>query len=452
MNYAVEPPVQRRRQRAWATLTIIVINVAVYVLTSYENFLTQITDEWMYKLAFIPALIQEPSQWYRIFISMFAHADILHILFNMWALYIFGPSVERRIGSGKYLVLYLVSGVVATIFHTAFIPVLGGINVIVPAIGASGAISGVLGAYLLLFPYRPLTMCYFMFLIPLCFTSSASWFLIFWFATQVIYGYLRFGGVAFFAHVGGFIGGLTLIYFLAKRREPLSPFSLWEYRPGLEQRAKAVLAILLVSVISGAMYSMLIADSMSGVYVYNVSVKVGGQVIEDQGAYTIDGNYVPPSTNEARIVLNRIVWSGLIHNTYSYETNTPVKILYRDTILAQGCANRIRIFVDVNGVGVYDSRNILKWFNGTIVTDIINMTSSFYGYTICSILERNVLFYAEISGEDVSIPIAREVIPPFASIAAILTIIALLVVIYKDRELAEPLPWIFTPGFTSWWA
>jgi hypothetical protein len=197
---------------------------------------------------------------------------------------------------------------------------------------------------------------------------------------------------------------------------------------------------------------MFIADSMSGVYVYNVSVKVGGQVIEDQGVYTIDGNYVPPSINEARIVLNRIVWSGLIINRNSYEPNTPVKISYRDTILAQGCANRIRIFVDVNGVGMYDSRNILKWFNGTIVTDIISMTSSFYGYTVCSISERNTVFHVEISGEDVSTPIAREVIPPFASIAILLTTIALLVVIYKDRELAEPLPWIFTPGFTSWWA
>jgi len=97
---------------------------------------------------FIPSLVGNPSQWYRVFTSMFLHADFFHILFNMYFLCVFGRAVESILGKSRFLLLYLAAGIFASIFHTAF-SFIGGLSAYtVPAIGASGAISGILGAYL----------------------------------------------------------------------------------------------------------------------------------------------------------------------------------------------------------------------------------------------------------------------------------------------------------------
>ncbi|MEM3999098.1 MAG: rhomboid family intramembrane serine protease, partial [Ignisphaera sp.] len=111
--------IEERRKRPIATIAIVAINVAVYLYTSYQNFFAQTTDEWINALSYVPVLLQTPSQWYRIITSMFTHADIFHIFFNMWFLYFFGSEVEKRLGSLKYLILYFASGLLAIVFHTA---------------------------------------------------------------------------------------------------------------------------------------------------------------------------------------------------------------------------------------------------------------------------------------------------------------------------------------------
>src|SRR5437868_2692500 len=153
--------------------------------------------------------------------SMFLHASWLHLIGNMWALWIFGDNVEDYLGHFSYLVFYLVSGTLASLAHLIFN---WGSNV--PSVGASGAIAGVMGAYFLLYPAaRVLTLIPFFFIY---FTWLPAWIVLaYWFvvqflsgaATSIAYSDRTSGGVAFWAHVGGFIAGLALIK-LFPRRQP----------------------------------------------------------------------------------------------------------------------------------------------------------------------------------------------------------------------------------------
>ncbi len=132
---------------------------------------------------------------------MFLHADFFHILFNMYFLYLFGRAAEEALGRIRYLALYFVSGIAASIFHAAFSFLGGATAYVIPAIGASGAISGVLGAYLILFPGTSIVIGSFFLYIPMFFRVKAAYYMIFWFATELIYGFARLGGgTAFFAH------------------------------------------------------------------------------------------------------------------------------------------------------------------------------------------------------------------------------------------------------------
>ena len=145
-----------------------------------------------------------------LFTSMFIHGDILHILGNLWFLWIFGDNVEDKMGHFKYLLFYLTSGIVAMVFH-----IVTNSMSQVPAVGASGAIAGVMGAYMILFPMsRILT------LVPIIIFFSfielpAFFFLGLWFVYQFLLGTLTLGmqgvgGIAFWAHIGGFIWGFFI--------------------------------------------------------------------------------------------------------------------------------------------------------------------------------------------------------------------------------------------------
>lgn len=174
-------------------------------------------------LGVVPArLLQEINGWgiLTLFTSMFLHGGWAHLISNMLALYIFGDNVEDRMGSGRYLFFYLASGVAAALVHIGFNP-----QSTIPTIGASGAISGVLAAYFLFFPSaRVITLMPFFFL-PWFVEIPAVIYLGFWFVSQVFNGFLTivtgmqaFGGVAWWAHVGGFVAGLVLGPLLARRR------------------------------------------------------------------------------------------------------------------------------------------------------------------------------------------------------------------------------------------
>jgi membrane associated rhomboid family serine protease len=156
--------------------------------------------------------------WVTIFTSMFLHGGWFHIVSNMWILFIFGDNVEDRMGSGGYLVFYLLSGVAAALTQAFFLP-----NSSSPMVGASGAIAGVLGAYLLLFPRARILSLVPIFFIFTLIEIPAVIFLLFWFASQLFSGFLSLGGasgsgVAWWAHIGGFMFGLVSVFLFAKRR------------------------------------------------------------------------------------------------------------------------------------------------------------------------------------------------------------------------------------------
>ncbi|MGD8402694.1 MAG: rhomboid family intramembrane serine protease [Anaerolineales bacterium] len=157
------------------------------------------------------------SDWVTIFSSMFLHGGWFHILSNMWILFIFGDNVEDRMGSGRYLVFYLLSGVAAALTQAFFLP-----NSSSPMVGASGAIAGVLGAYLLLFPRARILSLVPIFFIFTLIEIPAIVFLLFWFASQLFSGFLSLGGasgsgVAWWAHIGGFTFGLLGAFLIARR-------------------------------------------------------------------------------------------------------------------------------------------------------------------------------------------------------------------------------------------
>jgi membrane associated rhomboid family serine protease len=180
---------------------LIAANVAVFVLQWTQG-------KALDRFAAIPASISHGRAVYTIFTSMFMHGGILHILSNMWFLYIFGDNVEDAFGHIGYLAFYLVSGVCGALLQIAV-----SLNSKIPMIGASGAISGVLGAYLVLYPGARILTLLPIFIFIQFINVPAFVFLGFWIIIQLLSGLAlprAGGGVAFFAHIGGFAFGLLM--------------------------------------------------------------------------------------------------------------------------------------------------------------------------------------------------------------------------------------------------
>ena len=151
------------------------------------------------------------------FTHMFLHSGWLHIISNMWVLFIFGDNVEDRMGSGRYLVFYLLGGLAAAAMQTYIAP-----HSSIPAIGASGAIAAVLGAYILFFPAARVLTLILLIIIPWLIEIPAFIFIGIWFATQLYSGLLSLAtsgvsidGIAWWAHIGGFVTGAVLIKLFA---------------------------------------------------------------------------------------------------------------------------------------------------------------------------------------------------------------------------------------------
>ena len=180
------------------------------------------TVEYMGQRITIPGLGPTPGSVYlTLFTSMFMHGGFAHIGGNMLFLWIFGDNIEDRLGHLKYLIFYLLCGVIAGLSHVFATGVFASSesSLLVPSLGASGAISGVLGGYILLHPKRRVTVILFRFL-----TDVPAYVAIgIWFAFQLISGLgmlgggSQQGGVAYAAHIGGFIAGLVLIKFFDSR-------------------------------------------------------------------------------------------------------------------------------------------------------------------------------------------------------------------------------------------
>lgn len=170
----------------------------------------------------IPRSIMRGENLYTLFTSMFMHGGILHLGFNMLYLYIFGDNIEDAFGHGRYFIFYLLCGLAASIVH-----ILTTLDPTALTIGASGAISGVLGAYLALYPrarIQTLMLAYFIAIISI----PAVFFLVFWFILQLFYGSLILAfevssQTAYWAHIGGFVAGLALALILRRKRKTSEP-------------------------------------------------------------------------------------------------------------------------------------------------------------------------------------------------------------------------------------
>jgi membrane associated rhomboid family serine protease len=148
-------------------------------------------------------------------LSLFMHGSWLHLLGNMLFLWIFGNNIEDRLGRIKFLFFYLLCGVIASLTHVVF-----NLNSLVPVIGASGAVSGVMGAYLALFPTARVRTLVFLFIVVTTMDIPASVFLVIWFLFQ----FLSAGdgsGIAWLAHVGGFVLGFLLLKFFMTQKKPI---------------------------------------------------------------------------------------------------------------------------------------------------------------------------------------------------------------------------------------
>jgi len=200
---------------------IIVLNILIYIYEFtlggrhmqafvYEYGLTPVRFYWGLQHNLSDAVLP-------IFTSMFLHGSWLHVLGNMWFLYIFGDNVEDHVGHFPYIFFYLLCGIAAAFSQMLLMP---GSNL--PMVGASGAIAGVLGAYFLLFPSARVVTLVPIFIFLQIIEIPAVVFLIFWFILQFIYGTSALGGqggVAWWAHIGGFLAGMALVFFF-KKREP----------------------------------------------------------------------------------------------------------------------------------------------------------------------------------------------------------------------------------------
>jgi membrane associated rhomboid family serine protease len=166
------------------------------------------------------AIVPDRFQFVDLFSSMFMHGGWMHLIGNMWFLWIYGDNVEDVLGHGKYLAFYLLCGLAAGLVHVMLAPYSR-----VPTLGASGAIAGVMGAYLVKFPHSRIITLVPIFIFLTTIEIPAAIMLLYWFALQVFsgvgsigYSNVSGGGVAWFAHIGGFIAGAILIFIMRTRQ------------------------------------------------------------------------------------------------------------------------------------------------------------------------------------------------------------------------------------------
>ncbi|HEY9399735.1 MAG TPA: rhomboid family intramembrane serine protease [Nitrososphaeraceae archaeon] len=205
---------QRIHGRPYVNYSLIGINVIIFVVevivTGYfQN--TAATNAMLENYGAIPSKVLA-GDISSVITSMFLHGGIAHLIGNMLFLFVFGDNIEDKFGRIKYVLAYIGWGIAAAYAHSFVAVAIGGGEI--PAIGASGAISGVLGAYLVLFPRAKIFTIIAAFFITTV-RIPAIWYIPFWFIMQVILGFIdQTGGVAYAAHIGGFLAGMLTGYVL----------------------------------------------------------------------------------------------------------------------------------------------------------------------------------------------------------------------------------------------
>ncbi|RPE70979.1 membrane associated rhomboid family serine protease [Pacificibacter maritimus] len=195
---------------AYVTYTLIALNIAVFLAmlpaSSSDAALYDIYAKW----ALVPARVSSGEGSYTFISSMFMHAGFMHLLGNMLFLWIFGDNLEDEMGHGKFLGFYVFCGVIAGLAQY-----LTGTNSLVPMVGASGAIAGVMGGYLLLYPKAKIDILLILLIFFRVFQVPAWLMLGLWGVMQIFGGFSTVtegGGTAYWAHLGGFIAGIVVVY------------------------------------------------------------------------------------------------------------------------------------------------------------------------------------------------------------------------------------------------
>lgn len=190
----------------FVTISLIVVNVAIFL---YQQTLDPVRFyEFIRQFAYTPLGFREAIEarqfYYPLITSMFLHGGISHLLGNMWVLWIFGDNVEDYLRPWRFIMFYLITGLISILAHT-----LAFMRSDVPTLGASGAIAGVMGAYLILYPRAKVQTLIPFF--PFFITIPAPIYLIVWFVIQLFSGISKgASGIAWWAHVAGFLGGLMI--------------------------------------------------------------------------------------------------------------------------------------------------------------------------------------------------------------------------------------------------
>ncbi len=206
---------------AVVTIGLIVANLVIFL---YEASLgTYQLDQFIARHGLIP----DRLHFVTVVTSMFIHGGWLHVLGNMWFLWIYGRNVEDIMGSPRFFAFYMLCGIAAALVHLFFNPYSR-----VPTVGASGAIAGVMGAYLIKFPHARIITLVPIFIFITTLEIPAALLLVYWFVIQFFsgigsigYSQVSSGGIAWFAHVGGFIAGILLINLLGTRQR----FRNWDW-------------------------------------------------------------------------------------------------------------------------------------------------------------------------------------------------------------------------------
>jgi membrane associated rhomboid family serine protease len=205
---------ERVHSPTFVTGALIALNAVIFL---YQNTLSyyrldQFVNNW--------GIVPDDLHLISLLTSMFLHGGWLHLLGNMLFLWVFGRNLEDLIGGGRFLVFYLVCGLVAGVVQVIANPYAR-----VPTIGASGAIAGVMGAYLIKFPRSQIDTLVLLFIFFTRLAIPAPFYLLFWFALQFLNGFESIGersytggGVAYFAHIGGFVAGMLLIRLFPSRQ------------------------------------------------------------------------------------------------------------------------------------------------------------------------------------------------------------------------------------------
>jgi membrane associated rhomboid family serine protease len=224
------------------TYILMGINLLIFVLQIQIGFNNEV---FFYSYGLVPAKYTVPemarhfspgNQFFSIFSYMFLHGGFLHFIGNMWFLYIFGDNVEDHFGALRFLGFYLLSGIISGLFHFILNPVS-----MVPTIGASGAIAGVMGAYFLLYPKSRILTIIPIIIFPWFVEIPAFIFLGIWFFIQFINaaGSSAGSGIAWWAHIGGFVAGLAMVRLNKKlpqtgSKEKIRQFTTKKHTPRLQ--------------------------------------------------------------------------------------------------------------------------------------------------------------------------------------------------------------------------